>query len=103
MIHGAAEMPAEEIPSLFDRKRTGGVHLQGIENPHRAGQPRQHMMAGVQIPQLGPHDLRPVEQQDPALLHHHHPVGNGEHLLQPVLHQNDGQAQLPIELLQRGR
>ena len=91
--------PLQKVPALADGQRTRAVLPERVENADGAGQAELHRMRRRE----GAADIaRSIVQQYAALVHQQHLVGDGEHLLQPVLDQQHGQSQLVVELAKRG-
>lgn len=91
-------MPFQKISALADGQRTDVVDPECVVNADGAGQAELHRMLGTELLADG---ARGVVQQNVSSVHQQHLIGDGEHLLQPVLDQQDGQPQLAVELPKR--
>ena len=88
----------QPVPPLSDGDRAGQVVLHRRPHPHGRGHGQEHAVA--LLPQGGPHFLGRALAQELALVQDGHGACQRESLLQPVLRQDNGGPQFPVDLSQ---
>ena len=92
---------AQPVPSLPDGDGAGGGIPHRRPDAHGCGHGLEHGVARVL--QGGAHLAGGAGAQEPAPVQHRHAAGQGEGLLQPVLGEENGGAQLSVDLAQSGQ
>ena len=88
----------QKVPTLPHGDGAGRVRRHRRPDPHGGGHGQKHPVShGLQ---MAAGLCRRTGTQQPPLVHHRHNGGKGEGLLQPVLRQQNGGAQLPVDLAQ---
>ena len=93
--------PGQKVRPVPHGERAGQSRFHPGPDPHGGGHGQEHSAAPV--PELQTHLLRLAVADYGALLHDQNTGGVGEGLLQTVLRQDDGGAQLPVDLAEDGQ
>ena len=97
---GVRRLPAaQEVPALPDGDGSGVVAADGGPDPHGGGHGQKHAVAPAA--QLAAYLRGGAGTQQAAAVQHGGVGGKGQRLLQPVLRQEDGGAQLAVDAAQR--
>ena len=93
----AGQQPVQPEAALPHRHRARALWLHLRIDFHRGRKPQKERMPLPLSTEESAHHIDGVEGGDLPFLHHHYPVGHREYLLQPMLGQDDGSTQFPVD------